>query len=81
MVKLTDRVEITRLSREQRQGVVSTVMASFFLGWAPILGKLAYRGGVTPFTLAAFRTVVAALSSGRRLCFSGAAGSPSPGAA
>jgi drug/metabolite transporter (DMT)-like permease len=61
MVKLTDRVEMTRLSREQRRGVVSTVMASFFLGWAPILGKLAYRGGVTPFTLVAFRTVVAAL--------------------
>jgi len=36
-------------------------MASFFLGWAPILGKLAYRGGVMPFTLAAIRTSVAAL--------------------
>jgi len=35
-------------------------MASFFLGWAPILGKLAYRGGITPFTLTAFRTLVAA---------------------
>ncbi len=52
---------MTHLSREQRQGIVSTCLASFFLGWAPILGKLAYRGGVTPFTLAAFRTVVAAL--------------------
>jgi drug/metabolite transporter (DMT)-like permease len=40
---------------------VSTVAASFFLSWAPILGKLAYRSGVAPFTLAAFRTVVAAL--------------------
>ena len=36
------------LSHEQRQGIVSTVLASFFLGWAPILGKLAYRAGVTP---------------------------------
>ena len=36
-------------------------MASFFLGWAPILGKLALRSGVTPFTLVAFRTLVAAL--------------------
>jgi len=52
---------MAHLSREQRRGVVSTCLASFFLGWAPILGKLAYRGGVTPFTLAAFRTVVAAL--------------------
>ena len=36
-------------------------MASFFLGWALVLGKLAYAGGVTPFTLVAFRTLVAAL--------------------
>lgn len=50
-----------RLSREQRWGVVSTILASLFLSWAPILGKFAYRGGVTPFTLAAFRTVVAAM--------------------
>ena len=49
------------LSHEQRQGIVSTVLASFFLGWAPILGKFAYRAGVTPFTLVAFRTLVAAL--------------------
>jgi len=49
-----------RLSREQQWGVTSTILASFFLGWAPILGKLAYRGGVTPFTLAAARTIVAA---------------------
>ena len=49
------------LSRKQRQGVVATVTASFFLGWAPILGKLAYTGGVTPYTLVAFRTITAAL--------------------
>jgi drug/metabolite transporter (DMT)-like permease len=61
MEKGTDGGEMTRLSREQRLGVVSTVMASFFLGWAPILGKLAYRYGVTPFTLVAFRTLAAAL--------------------
>jgi drug/metabolite transporter (DMT)-like permease len=36
-------------------------LASFFLGWAPILGKLAYQAGVAPFTLAALRTAVAAL--------------------
>lgn len=63
--KLTTRpaskLTAPRLSREQRWGVVSTILASFFLGWAPILGKFAYRGGVTPFTLAALRTVVAAL--------------------
>jgi drug/metabolite transporter (DMT)-like permease len=49
------------LSHEQRLGVLSTLMASFFLGWAPVLGKLAYQYGVTPFTLVAFRTLAAAL--------------------
>lgn len=49
------------LSHKQRQGVMATIIASFFLGWAPILGKLAYTGGVTPYTLVAFRTVAAAL--------------------
>ncbi len=52
---------MSSLSREQRQGVAATVVASFFLGWAPILGKMAYAYGVTPYTLVAFRTVVAAL--------------------
>ncbi|MDY6875752.1 MAG: DMT family transporter [Chloroflexota bacterium] len=52
---------MTHLNREQRRGVVSTIVASFFLGWAPILGKLAYAGGVTPFTLVALRTLIAAL--------------------
>jgi len=46
---------------ERLQGTTSTALASFFLGWAPILGKLAYAQGVTPFTLAATRTLVAVL--------------------
>jgi drug/metabolite transporter (DMT)-like permease len=50
-----------RLSREQRLGIANTVLASFFLGWAPILGKIAYADAVTPFTLVAFRTILAAL--------------------
>ena len=50
------------MNREQRRGISYTVLASFFLGWAPILGKLALRSGVTPFTLVAFRTLLAALS-------------------
>lgn len=50
-----------RLSQEQRLGLINMMLASFFLGWAPILGKMAYAGGVTPFTLVAFRTVIAAL--------------------
>lgn len=52
---------MTSLSRKQRQGIGATVAASFFLGWAPILGKIAYTNDVTPYTLAAFRTIAAAL--------------------
>lgn len=51
----------TSLSQEKRLGVLSTVLSSFFLGWAPILGKMAYSGGATPFTVVAFRTAAAAL--------------------
>jgi drug/metabolite transporter (DMT)-like permease len=46
---------------EQARGMLSALLASFFLGWAPILGKLAYEAGVRPFTLAAVRTLVAVL--------------------
>lgn len=42
-------------------GIYSGLLASFLLGWAPILGKFAYQGGVAPLTLAALRTLVAAV--------------------
>lgn len=45
----------------RRKGIRNTALSSFFLGWAPILGKIAYAQGVTPFTLAAFRTLVAVI--------------------
>ena len=32
---------MTHLSPKQRSGILYTVLASFFLGWAPILGKIA----------------------------------------
>ncbi|MEA3340571.1 MAG: DMT family transporter [Chloroflexota bacterium] len=51
---------MSNLSHKQRQGIAATVAASFFLGWSPILGKMAYANGVTPYTLVAFRTVAAA---------------------
>ncbi|MGD8966555.1 MAG: DMT family transporter [Anaerolineae bacterium] len=50
-----------QLSKEKRLGVLSTVLSSFFLSWAPILGKMAYAGGATPFTVVSFRTAAAAL--------------------
>jgi drug/metabolite transporter (DMT)-like permease len=43
------------------RGVYSGLLASFFLGWAPVLGKFAYRAHVDPITLAALRTLVAAV--------------------
>jgi len=48
-----------RWSPERLRGVRNTALASFFLGWAPVLGRLAYREGVEPYTLAAVRTLVA----------------------
>ena len=50
-----------RLNSKQRVGILYTILASFFLGWAPILGKIAYSDNVNPYTLVAFRTVAAAL--------------------
>jgi drug/metabolite transporter (DMT)-like permease len=52
---------MTHLSSRQRSGILYTVLASFFLGWAPILGKIAYSDDVTPYTLVGFRTIAAAL--------------------
>jgi drug/metabolite transporter (DMT)-like permease len=42
-------------------GVYSGLLAAFLLGWAPILGKIAFHAQVTPNNLAASRSIVAAL--------------------
>ncbi len=47
------------LSR-QAVGVAVTLSSALLLGWAPILGKMAYSAGVDPYTLVALRTVLAA---------------------
>lgn len=39
----------------------SALLSPLFLGMAPVLGKLAYAGGSDPFTVAAVRTVLAAV--------------------
>ena len=53
------------LAKDERHrgisGVSAGLFASFLLGWAPILGKFAYRANVSPMTLASLRTVMAAL--------------------
>lgn len=41
-------------------GVAFALLSTGLVGWAPIFGKMAYRAGVDPFTLAALRTLMAA---------------------
>ncbi len=58
---------LKRKERAQRDvgprlsGITSGLLSSFLLGWAPILGKFAYQADVDPMSLAALRSVVAAL--------------------
>ncbi|MDF1516252.1 MAG: DMT family transporter, partial [Anaerolineae bacterium] len=50
------------ISEEQKKsGIYSGLLAAFLLGWAPILGKFAYRAKVNPTDLAVYRTISAAL--------------------
>jgi len=44
----------------QTTGVIVSLASAMIVGWAPILGKMAYRVGVDPYTLAALRTMLAA---------------------
>jgi drug/metabolite transporter (DMT)-like permease len=46
--------------RRQTTGVLVSLASAMVVGWAPIFGKMAYRVGVDPYTLAAFRTILAA---------------------
>ncbi len=59
VVNVTSLRESTALELRQRlRGIQSGLVAAFLLGWAPILGKLAYRYNVTPMTLATLRILV-----------------------
>lgn len=44
--------------RQRLSGVQNGLLAAFLLGWAPILGKFAYRYNVAPMTLATLRILV-----------------------
>ena len=46
--------------RRQTTGVLISLASAMIVGWAPIFGKMDYRAGVDPYTLAAFRTILAA---------------------
>ncbi len=47
--------------RQNIRRLIPGLLSPVFLGMAPVLGKLAYQGGSDPFTVAAVRTVFAAL--------------------
>jgi len=47
------------LQSGRKRGMFITLLSTVCFGLAPIFGKLAYRAAVTPFTLAALRTVIA----------------------
>lgn len=49
-----------RVDREHILGVGAALLSTVFLGWAPIFGKLAYSTGLTPYTVVAIRTLLAA---------------------
>jgi drug/metabolite transporter (DMT)-like permease len=51
---------LPRFQVTNRRGLLAALLTPTFLGFAPVLGKLAYMGGSDPFTVAATRTVVAA---------------------
>lgn len=52
---------IQQQTERNKAGVYSGLLAAFLLGWAPILGKFAYKAQVSPTTLAVSRTIVAAI--------------------
>ncbi len=52
---------ITPTVEQHKVGVYSGLLAAFLLGWAPILGKFAYKAQISPTSLAVFRTIVAAI--------------------
>jgi len=48
-------------SAPKLRGLTAALLSPLFLGMAPVLGKFALLGGSDPFTVAATRTVVAAV--------------------
>jgi len=47
-------------SRNRQNGIRAALLSALFLGTTPILGKFAYLGGMNPYSLTAFRTLIAA---------------------
>ncbi len=51
---------MTESSSTRNSSLTAALLSPVFLGMAPVLGKLALRGGADPFTVAAVRTALAA---------------------
>lgn len=51
---------MSRTSRAHQRGIAAALLSAVLLGTAPIFGKQAYAGGITPIGLAAWRTLLAA---------------------
>lgn len=47
--------------RQHNNGMIAALLTPFFMGMAPVFGKLAIHAGFDPYTLAAMRTCFAAL--------------------
>jgi drug/metabolite transporter (DMT)-like permease len=47
-------------SNNRQNGIRAALLSALFLGTTPILGKFAYLGGMNPYSLTAFRTLIAA---------------------
>jgi uncharacterized membrane protein len=48
------------LAHRPTTGILVSLASAMVVGWAPIFGKMAYRVGVDPYTLAALGTILAA---------------------
>src|SRR3990172_2863922 len=51
---------MTPARRARRRGLAAAFLSAMLLGSAPIFGKQAYAGGMSPIALAAWRTLLAA---------------------
>jgi drug/metabolite transporter (DMT)-like permease len=49
------------LQKKQTAGVLAAFSSAFFLGFAPVFGKMAINAGFSPFTVVALRTGLAAV--------------------
>jgi drug/metabolite transporter (DMT)-like permease len=55
------RTRLASLPKKQTAGIFAAFSSAFFLGFAPVFGKMAINSGFSPFTVVALRTGFAAL--------------------